>query len=66
MNEEQTQLDVDAITYLVAKKFSSFGGDKKVHSIIDAAFEESPPVFAMGVPVKDVVETVLRLSGNLK
>lgn len=66
MNAEETQLDVEAITYLVAKRFPSFGGDKKVLSILDAAMDGKPASFAMGVHIKDVVETVLRLSGNLK
>ena len=59
-----TQERRDWIVRQVAEKFRTFGGDKVRDdwNPISAAMGGSPPKFALGVDVTDVVDLVLELA----
>ncbi len=50
---------IDTVIALVCSKFKHVGGGtKRPGSLMAATFQDGPPLFALGVPVKDVVSTV--------
>jgi len=51
---------INEITAKVANQFACFGGKRKVEgNPIATAFENKPPLFALGVDVREVVSFVL-------
>jgi len=60
-----TAADVDAIVAAVADEFVTFGGGRVAGSDFNplvGALKDEPAMFAMGVDVKSVVLTVMRLT----
>lgn len=57
-------IDIDAIVASLAARFPSFGshheGREPMNPIV-AGLRESPPAFAFGVDIRDVVDHVLKL-----
>ena len=54
---------VERIVARLAGQFETFGGGRKViGNPIAEALAKKPPVFALGVPVQEVVERVLELA----
>lgn len=58
-------VDVDAVVAAVVDEFATFGGGKTAGSDFNplvGALKDEPAMFAMGVSVKSVVLTVMRLT----
>lgn len=51
----------ERITEIIGRKFKSFGGGREDrYNLITHALKDGPLQFALGVDIKDVVETVLK------